>query len=246
MELTMKILILVIWVVVPIYSIECTQINAEQQVTDLEYLRQIYTHFRRIFWGQGMTTRQFAVVTVGRLTKMPNISANDFPLDHPYNYNAAFYYYTQPIHTEPELLKTLSNMIIQYLYNTNHLPGSVYLYTYNIPCPNCTDDIVQYIKKIFPNDLLNEVHHKLRYIAALQQIRYMTYRIGWTLEMVPDKAIATVDAFHDVNVDTSNSRLMMYRQIKLKCYEMRHLWSNLVSNYFEKINIFVNVMAKKA
>ena len=242
MALTMQLFICsFLWIFITICSLECKQINS-----DLYYLRQTYADFRHIFWGQGTTTRQFAVVTVGRLTRMPNTPAKDFPLDHPYGYNAAFYNHTRPIHTEPVLLKTLSSMIIQYLHDTGHLPDSVYLYTYNIPCPSCTSDIVHYITNIFPKDLQNEVQHNPRYRAALQEIPHMTYRIGWTLEMVPDKAIATVDAFHDVNVDTSNSRLMMYRQIKLKCYEMRHLWSNLVSNYFEKINIFVNVMAKKA
>ena len=207
-------MILVIWVVVPIYSDECTQTNAEQ-VTDLEYLRQIYTDFRLIFWSKEMTIRQFAIVTVERLTKMPNTLAKDFPLDHPYNYNAAFYYYTQPNHTEPVLLETLSSMIIQYLYKNGRLPYSVYLYTYNIPCPSCTDDIVQYITKKFPNDLQNEVHDNPKYTAALQQIRDMTYRIGWTLELFPNKANATANAFIDVDVDTSNSRLVMYRKIKL-------------------------------
>ena len=219
---------LIIWVAAVIYLIECKQFNPDKveleqeyhprhrrQVSDLDYLRRIYAHFRHIFWGQGTTTRQFAVVTVGRLTQMPNTSATDFPLDHPYDYNAASYDHTRPIHTEPVLLETLSSMIIQFLHDTGRLPDSVYLYTYNIPCPRCTDDIVHYIENIFPNDLQNEVQHNPRYRAALQQIPHMTYRIGWTLEMVPDEAIATLDAFLDVDDDPSNSRLRMYRRIRL-------------------------------
>jgi hypothetical protein len=206
---------LVIWVVVSIYSIEFKQINADQQVSDLDYLRQTYADFRHIFWSQATTTRQFAVVTVGRLTSMPTTPAKYFPLEYPYRYNAAFYYRTKPIHTEPVLLITLSSMIIQYLHDTNRLPDSVYLYTYNIPCPLCTGDIVRYIQETFRKDLQIEVDHNSRYFAALQQILHMTYRIGWTLEMFPDKANATIDAFHDVDANTSNSRLMMYRRIKL-------------------------------
>ena len=132
---------MIIWVAAVIYLIECKQFNPDKveleqeyhprhrrQVSDLDYLRRIYAHFRHIFWGQGTTTRQFAVVTVGRLTQMPNTSAIDFPLDHPYDYNAASYDHTRPIHTEPVLLETLSSMIIQFLHDTGRLHPKTAIY----------------------------------------------------------------------------------------------------------------------